>query len=176
MTTEVTTPVGRGAPARYAPIGLSRPLPVTERCRPWVRRTALALTALALAVAVVVIHVRSEAETAAARAALPTAAAQLRMAQGDLSTAQRRLAAAQSRHRSVTGSFDRAGAALAATQATVAKDDAGIYRNGIDLGKLDSCLSAVEQALNQLAVGQTTGGLASLRASSPSCAALNPGA
>ena len=43
----------------------------------------------------------------------------------------------------------------------------------VDLGMLDTCLSSVEQALNQLAVGQTAGGLASLRASSGSCTALD---
>jgi hypothetical protein len=57
----------------------------------------------------------------------------------------------------------------------MAKDDAGIYLQGIDLGQLDSCLSGVQQALNQLAVGQKAGGLASLRASSSSCAALDTG-
>jgi hypothetical protein len=98
---------------------------------------------------------------------------QLAMERQALTGAEQRLNLARSGTRAVTLSFDRAQSTLSATQAALAHDEAGIYFQGVDLGDIDICLAAVEQALNQLAVGQTTGGLASLRASSSSCAVLN---
>jgi hypothetical protein len=137
---------------------------------------ALAVTSLALGGALVVVHHRSQAETGAARVSLDTALHRLQGARADLSLAQQRLAAARRRGDGVTRSFAAAQAALSSTQARLATDDAGLYFDGVDLGQLDSCLGAVEQALNQLAVGQMAGGLASLRSSSPSCASLDTGA
>jgi hypothetical protein len=131
--------------------------------------------ALALGSALAVNIARTQAETRASHVSLATAVEQLRGARAGLARAEQRLAAARADDGSVTRAFDAAQAALSSTQATMAKDDAGIYLQGIDLGQLDSCLSGVQQALNQLAVGQKAGGLASLRASSSSCAALDTG-
>jgi uncharacterized protein YukE len=90
-----------------------------------------------------------------------------------LAAAQRRLAGARTWQATVTRTFDAAQSTLSSTQTELAQAQAGIHSQGVDVGKLDACLSGVEQALNQIAVGQTSGGLASLKASSSSCAALN---
>jgi hypothetical protein len=82
------------------------------------------------------------------------------------------LAAARTWHAGVTSSFDAASSTLSATQSALSEAQANVHSQGVDVGKLDACVSAVEQALNQIAVGQTAGGLATLRASSLSCAAL----
>ncbi len=71
-------------------------------------------------------------------------------------------------------SFDAAQASLASTPVgTGLQAQANVHSQGVDIGKLDDCVGAVEQALNQIAVGQTAGGLATLRASSSSCSALS---
>jgi chromosome segregation ATPase len=128
-------------------------------------------------VAVACLLVTSDLE---ARAQIPTAAASLQSIDRHLSglrtelgRAQRRLAGARTRGQAVTRSFDSAQSALSATQATLSGDERGIHSQGVDLGALDTCLSDVEQALNQFAVGQTTGGLVSLRASSTACSVLD---
>jgi len=104
---------------------------------------------------------------------LASADRQLSGLRTELARAEQRLAGARARRGDVTRSFDAAQSTLSTTQKTLAGDEAGIHSQGVDLGVLDSCLSGVEQALNQIAVGQTAGGLASLRASSSSCSALN---
>jgi DNA-binding PucR family transcriptional regulator len=123
----------------------------------------------------VVSNVRGHSEIRASQVTLTATAHRLEGVRAELAHAHRDLAAAERRGAAAGRSFDLAQAALSSTQATLAQDDASIYYQGIDLGQLNGCLSLVEQALNQLAVGQTAGGLASLRASSPSCSVLEAG-
>jgi chromosome segregation ATPase len=104
---------------------------------------------------------------------LATAVHQLGGLRAQLTRAEDNQAQARARRAGVTRSFDAAQTSLTATQSALSKEQADVHSEGVDLGKLDSCLSAVEEALNQIAVGQTAGGLGSLRASSSSCAALS---
>lgn len=176
MTTEVTTPVGRGAPAPRPGGGPPRPgggPSGTGRLRG--RRLVAGVVILGLGAGLVVGHERTQAERRAAGVSLAPALRQLHRAQADLAGARRRLARARDRSRAVSRPFDVAEASLSSAQAEVARDDAGISSDGVDRGRLDDCVSRVEQALNQLAVGQTAGGLSSLRASSSSCAGLGAG-
>jgi hypothetical protein len=104
---------------------------------------------------------------------LATAGHRLSGLRAELTRAEEEDAGARARRAAVTRSFDAAQASLASTQAALSRAQQGMESEGVDLGKLDSCLSGVEEALNQIAVGQTGGGLASLRASSSSCSALS---
>jgi hypothetical protein len=99
----------------------------------------------------------------------------VRAVQSQLTAARHRLTAVQARSETVTRAFDAAQSSLSATQATLSKDEDGLQAQGVDLGVLNTCLSGVQDALNQFAVGQTSGGLASLRASTRPCAALDTG-
>jgi hypothetical protein len=115
---------------------------------------------------------RTRAQIGATDVSLTAAVRQLGAERRALTQAEQRLARARSGRRAVTLSFDRLQSTLSATQATLSRDEAGIYAQGVDVGELDTCLSTVEQALNQLAVGRRSGGLESLRASASSCSVL----
>jgi chromosome segregation ATPase len=116
---------------------------------------------------------RARSQIRSGQAALSSLTRQMTTVRTELAAAQQRLTRAQAGHGRANRSFAATQATLSATQATLAHDEAGITADGIDVGTLDTCLSTVEQALNQLAVGQTAGGLASLRASSSPCAILD---
>ena len=169
MTTAVTYPAGRGpAVARRRRAG--------DRPRTWWHpRTvgAMAVVAVVTGGVLLVSDLQARAQIRTADVSVASAAHTLSGLQTALTGVEQRLAAARAQRASVTRSFDAAQSSLSATQAILAQDQAGIRSQGVDLGKLDTCLSSVEQALNQLAVGQTAGGLASLRTSSGSCAALD---
>jgi septal ring factor EnvC (AmiA/AmiB activator) len=170
MTTAVTSPAGRGARASDTGRGL-----LGFRSRRRRRATTAVAAALALVAGCLLVasdlHARTEIRTT--DVSLASADRQLSGLRSELARVRQRLAGARARDAVVTRSFDAAQSTLSATQKTLAHDEAGIHAEGVDVGVLDSCLSGVEQALNQIAVGQTAGGLASLRASSLSCSALN---
>jgi hypothetical protein len=117
------------------------------------------------------LHARGELRSG--QATLHSLSQQMTTVRRELATAQQRLARARAGQGRAHRNFDAAQSRLSAIQATLAHDEAGIISDGIDVGTLDTCLSTVEQALNQLAVGQTAGGLASLRASSSPCSILD---
>ena len=117
--------------------------------------------------------VRGRAEIRSDQASAATASRQLAEVQGRLTRAEHRLTVARGYRAAVTGAVDAAQSSLTTTRDTLSRLEADIRSQGVDLGALDTCLNTVEQALNQFAVGQTVAGLASLRASSPACAALN---
>ncbi len=172
MTTAVTSPAGSGARVSKA----DRRLPGAGfRSRRWRRAVAAAaaVTALVSGCLLVTSDIKARAEIRTTDLSLATVAPRLNAIRAALGRDERRLAAAEARRAAVTRSFDAAQSTLSATQAGLARAQAGIRSQGVDLGVLDTCLSGVEEALNQIAVGQTSGGLASLRASSSSCSTLN---
>jgi chromosome segregation ATPase len=132
------------------------------------------LVAVVLAVGSLVVVSDRSARTEIRTTDMSLAPAQHRLAglRRQLGHAEHQWAGARAWHAGVTRSFDAASSTLSSTQAALAQAQANVHSQGVDLGKLDACVSAVEQALNQIAVGQTAGGLATLRGSSLSCAAL----
>jgi hypothetical protein len=63
---------------------------------------------------------------------------------------------------------------LSSTNSQTAAHDAAILLAGADVSSLVGCLTGVTQALDQIAVGQTGGGLSSLSAVGPTCKAATP--
>ncbi|MGH9019121.1 MAG: hypothetical protein ACRDY1_15325 [Acidimicrobiales bacterium] len=163
-----------------APTGrpVSEPLPVgtpVRRHRAWRRRAAsigAVVAAVLIGTVLVVSDLEARAGTRTDDAAAAAAGQELAAVRPRLAAAEARLAKAGAAHAAAARSFAAAQSALTATQSALAVDEAGIEAQGVNMGLLDRCVSLVEQSLNQLAVGQTTGGLASLRASSSPCAAL----
>ena len=140
------------------------------------RSSALVVVTVLLAVAAVLVVLDdfgARDASAAARATLSSSTARLSQLRTELARAERRLDGARRAERAVVGEFDADEAALSSAQATLVRDEAGIHRGGVDVGQLDRCLDDVEQAVNQMAVGQNAGGLASLQASSSACAVLD---
>jgi septal ring factor EnvC (AmiA/AmiB activator) len=172
MTTAVTSPAGPGARTSDGGRELSR-FPF----RWWPGRlltSAAVAVLLVLAGSFLVVNDLS-ARTGIRTAAQSLAAADQRLAglRRELAAAEQRLAGARKWQVAVTRTFDATQSTLASTQAELAQAQAGIHSQGVDVGRLDACLSGVEQALNQIAVGQTSGGLATMKASSSACATLD---
>lgn len=110
------------------------------------------------------------------RSDLRSSSSQLARASRDLASVRVRLAHAEKQLRSAKIENAAAGSSLSATQASLDATrkslegaQAGLYYQGYNLSTLDKCLSGVEQALNQLAVGQAPGALSSLNSVSASC-------
>jgi hypothetical protein len=174
MTTAVTSPSPLGAPVPHAGRGL---FGVWFGLRSGPARLALAavvaVVVVALGTVLVVSDLRARTEIRTTAVSLQSTDHRLSGLRAELSGAEQRLARARSEDASVTRFFDAAQSALSTAQKSLAQDQAGLHAQGVDLGALDTCLSGVEEALNQIAVGQTSGGLDSLKASSSSCAALD---
>jgi len=60
------------------------------------------------------------------------------------------------------------------TNAEIQAQEVGIFYDSINLSALSGCLSGVTQALDQIGVGQTFGGLVSLNAVGPICQSASP--
>lgn len=170
MTTAVTSPAGSGARAS----GPGRSL-LRFPSRRWRVATGAAVLALALATGclLVVSDVQGRTEIRTTDVSLATVDHQLKGVQSELAGVRHRLAAADSGAATVTRSFDAAQSQLATTQKSLSAAEAGLHSQGVNLAALNNCLSGVEQALNEISVGQTSGGLATLRAASSACSALN---
>jgi len=63
---------------------------------------------------------------------------------------------------------------LSSTNSQTAAHDVGIFLDAVDFSSLEGCLTGVTQALDQIAVGETSGGLSSLSAVGPTCKASTP--
>ena len=61
---------------------------------------------------------------------------------------------------------------LATTQNSLSNANTGLYLQGLDIGKLNTCLGGVETALNQIAVNNQSGAVHSLSAVASSCQAV----
>jgi hypothetical protein len=172
MTTAVTSLGGRGPASRLRdriPVPIGYP---SRRARAAVAVAALVVVVVATCL-VVLDDLGTRAAARSARAAEVATTARLGELQTALARAQGQLAAARRSDGAVVKVFDADEAALSAAQAGLAGDDAGIWTQGVDLGRLETCLGDVEQAVNQLAVGRSGGGLQSLRASAAACAVLD---
>ncbi len=78
----------------------------------------------------------------------------------------------QNELRTTTQELAAAQANLSSTQAGLSSADTSLVSQGIDIAVLNACLAGVEQALNQIAVGDNSGAVSSISAVSPSCQAL----
>jgi len=105
---------------------------------------------------------RTDSEIASADERLADARAQLAGAQerADVVGAQARATA--------TSEFQTQ-STIVGTNASITSTDEGIFFDGFAIGQLNTCLVGVTQALDQVAVGQTRGALASLGALSTNC-------
>ncbi|HVA04706.1 MAG TPA: family 43 glycosylhydrolase [Acidimicrobiales bacterium] len=123
------------------------------------------------------LHVRSE---------LRQARSSLKATRSRLGITLKRLSSAEASLTSTTGERDTlqlalnntsrelsaAEASLASTQGSLANANTGLAFQGIDITTLNTCLAGVEQALNQIAVGDQNGAVTSISAASSSCQTL----
>jgi|GEM_PF-3156135 len=141
------------------------------------------LTAITLALAVVaaicvllVTDLRGRAEVRSTTRALVSTHNRLEQEQANLHRTQAQMRTALSAARALDASITETQTSLAASNAATSSVERGLVFDGFDISALSTCLSGVTQALDQVAVGQTSGALSSLEAVSASCSAARPAA
>ena len=60
------------------------------------------------------------------------------------------------------------------TQAKLAADQVDVFSKGVSISQLDTCLAGVEQALNQISLGDPTGAATTLNGVAANCRAAEP--
>lgn len=117
---------------------------------------------------------RTEVRTASTAAA--SAQGQLDRAQTHLRITQAQTRVSTSDVRTLEASISQTQTALVTSSAAISSTERGLFFGGFDISALNTCLIGVTQALDQVAVGQTTGALSSLGSVSTSCNAARPAA
>jgi hypothetical protein len=110
---------------------------------------------------------RTDASLASIRSQLRRTTAQVATARSELNTAVAHSVADDATLQTET-------AQLAADQSQLAKVQADVHAKGVSIGQLDLCLSGVEQALNQIAVGDQPGAATTLNGVSANCKSAEP--
>jgi hypothetical protein len=111
----------------------------------------------------------TEASLASVRSGLQRATTNLDGTRSELSTVT-----AQSRSAAVALAAESA--QLETEQHQLASAEADVSAKGVNISDLDSCVSSVEQALNQIALGDRAGASATITGASATCLAAEPSA
>ena len=127
--------------------------------------TLVAAAAVVVALATVVVHVR----LANTRTSLTAAHVELRRTIEHLDATRRSLSVVEDQSSTAGQALAAAAIRLSNDQAALARADASVFVNGIDIADLNSCLSGVERALNQLGVGDSGGAVTTLGSVSVPC-------
>jgi len=136
----------------------------------------LTLAVVAATCVLLVTDVRGRAEVRSTARALASTRNRLEQEQAHLHRTQAQMRTSLSQAQALETSISETQTSLAASNAAISSVDRGLVFDGFDISALNSCLSGVTQALDQVAVGQTSGALSSLGAVSTSCSAARPAA
>ena len=143
--------------------------------RPARRRTgwayAVVLTVLALSV---VVGLSSRAQLHRTDTELATARSTLHRTVDRARAAEARLAAVQAQATSAAHLLSTETAQLASVQAQLASTEANVFANGVSINDLDTCLSGVEQALNQISLNDQGDAATTLNGVAAACRAATP--
>lgn len=140
-----------------------------------VRRRRAVVAAIVLGIAgLTFADVRGRMEVGHIDAAQAVATMRLDRLHGDLGTGRVRIGTESGKLEFIEGTIAQRQSTIAVTNNQTAQHNAGIFLDDISFSALDGCLSGVTQALDQISVGETTGGLASLQAVGPVCQAAAP--
>ncbi len=123
------------------------------------------------------LHVRSELRQArsslrATRSRLVKTLKRLSSAEAGLASSTAQRGTLQLALNNTARELSTAEASLTSSQASLASANTGLAFQGISITTLNTCLAGVEQALNQVAVGDQSGAVTSISAASRSCQAL----
>ena len=142
---------------------------------PWRKRILVAVTAV-VGVGALGLGIGSDLQT---RSALRQARSELHATRFQVARTLRTLSSVESNLlrtsgqrtvlqnelRTTTQELAAAQANLSSTQAGLSSADTSLVSQGIDIAVLNACLAGVEQALNQIAVGDNSGAVSSIRPS-----------
>jgi hypothetical protein len=154
-------------------VDVARVAPVAHRRRRWRLVLVYVVVSLMLVTAVAV-GVQANRQLTRTDASLASIRGQLHRTTAQVATARSELAGVTARSVAAQGTLNTVSAQLAADQAQLAKAQADVHAKGVSIGQLDLCLSGVEQALNQIAVGDQTGAATTLNGVSANCQSAEP--
>jgi hypothetical protein len=138
------------------------------------RRRALALAILIGLATLTITDARGRMEVGHLDGAQGIATARLARFDTDLSVGRIRIGTESGKLQVIEGTIAQDQTNLVVTNNQTTTHEAGIFIDDIDFSALDGCLSGVTQALDQISVGETSGGLASLSAVGPTCKSASP--
>jgi hypothetical protein len=138
------------------------------------RRRALVLVILIGIGTLTIADVRGRMEVGHVDAAQGIATSRLARFDTNLGAGRTRIGTESGKLEFIQGTIAQQQTNLVVTNNQTAAHNAGIFIDDIDFSALTGCLSGVTQALDQIAVGETSGGLASLSAIGPTCKSASP--
>jgi hypothetical protein len=151
------------------------PPPGTSGRRRGRRRLVLVYVVVSMMlVTAVAVGVQANRRLTRTDTSLTATRAQLQRTTAQVATARSKLAAAVAHSEAAEQTLNAESAQLAADQAQLAKAQADVHAKGVSIGQLDLCLSGVEQALNQIAVGDQVGAVTTLNGVSSNCQSAEP--
>jgi hypothetical protein len=148
--------------------------------RPWTRflpsRRLLIIVAvgLALLTAATVVAVNSRAHLDRTRSSLDATRAELHHTLAQVAGARNVLAAADAHSEAAAHTLAGLSAQLSTDQAHLAQAQINQYSKGVSISELDTCLAGVEQALNQIALGNQSGAATTLDGVAANCRSAEP--
>jgi hypothetical protein len=105
---------------------------------------------------------------------LTSTRAELRRTLEQVATTSGALASIAGQSTAAGQSLEMETAQLGADQQQLAAAEANIHANGVSIADLDTCLSGVERALNQISLGNKSGAAATLNGVASSCRNAQP--
>ncbi len=139
------------------------------------RRLVVPVLLVACLVAGAVVGITTRGRVDATRASLTTTRDELAAARRHLAVAVGDLADELERSGRATARLTADTGTLGALETTLASLRGRVDRQGVDITAETACLTAVEQALNQIALGDSAGGAATLDRAAGTCQAAEPG-
>jgi hypothetical protein len=141
--------------------------------RRW-RLVAIYVVVGALLVAAVVVGIQANRQLGRTDDSLNAIRGQLRQTTAQVAVARSKLAVVTGESAAAERTLETETTQLAADQSQLAQAQAGVHAKGVSISELDTCLSGVEQALNQIAVGDQGGAAATLNRVSAHCQSAEP--
>jgi hypothetical protein len=148
--------------------------PAALRRRRRRRRLLLVYVVVSMMLLTAVVGVQANRQLTRTDASLAAVRGQLQRTTAQVATARSQLATAAAHSEADQRTLHTESAQLAADQAQLAQAQADVHAKGVSIGQLDLCLSGVEQALNQIAVGDQAGAVTTLHGVAANCMNAEP--
>ncbi len=137
--------------------------------------TTVVVVLVALATTAVVVGWRAHTGLRHTTTSVVAEQARLHQTLGSLAEARSSLAAVSSQSSVAAASLAADERQLASVQSQLAKAQANEVSQGINIADLDQCLAGVEQALNQVSLGNPAGAATTLHGVATECRSAEPG-
>ncbi len=140
----------------------------------WWRPALIGAVGLLVLVATVVVSIGNDHRLVRTNDSIKATRAELDRTAAEVTAARAHLAAAASQSAAAGTALAAASNQLTQVRAQVASAQAGVRLDGVSISELQTCLSGVDQVLNEISLGDAAGAAAILRQNSASCQAAEP--